>query len=685
LANHTMGELHELIESYDWEGIIELFGQQKCSDEKRHDLASQRDEEGHLALHYRELYQPGASIEAILAIINANPEALTQQYYPLHVALETMLETQDQEESEDAGYEAYYYDIVQLLLHRAPQVAQYPTNQGVLPLHLAAQLNLKGLVELILAAYPQGACISTAEHHNYSLPLHLVCQFSKSAEDITQLLQEYPGAAQYKDYWTATEEDEEDANENCVPNRYPLHHLCANIKCWTSSEESAPAKAAFLKLYQAHPEAAKSVDHMGRTPLSLLCEKVNPLQNMDSLTYLLKHSDQRACTAQDCKGRLPLHYLAENMSIKIASCHESHAFDSSHPICAWKCLVAAHPQALFCKDHQEGTPLSLLLFTKKIGIPDVDFIVPSIMHIMLLQASLGDDGMKLPISAKISMTPLPHLLAFFAAALCPTEQETMDVLKQSVLHDTANAVVDSQGNNVLHMVCIGMHWATQEDTYYIALAAPSGEETDADAESTDKGIMGQDQEAAVSSQISHEAVTESSLRQVLLEFLLSISTGEQPLVQMANRKGQLPLHILLSSILMIGSSKNSTDYITQEVAVRLLICAFPESASIDDPTTRLAPFMAAAARSALTSSFELLQSFVATTDLIERYKIAITNTHHRTSSFLDASVDTTIGNLHSPTTVTKRGFCDINSCMGMNEGCATAHAANAKNAYPFLC
>jgi ankyrin repeat protein len=655
-----MGELHELIESYDWEGIIELLGQKKCSDEKRNDLASQRDEEGHLALHYPELYQPGASIEAILAIINANPEALTQQDYPLHVALETMLETQDREESEDAGCDAYDYDIIQMLLHRAPQVAQYPTHQGVLPLHLAVQFNLKGLVELVLSAYPQGACKSTAKHHNYALPLHLVCQFSKSAEDITQLLQEYPDAAQYRDYWTATDEDEEDANENCVPNRYPLHHLCANITFWTSYADSAPAKAAFLKLHQAHTEAATSVDHMGRTPLSLLCENVNPLQGMESLTCLLEHSDQRACTAQDRKGRLPLHYLAENMSIAIASCHESHAFDSSHPIHAWKCFVAAHPQALFYKDRQGGTPLSLLLFTRKTGVPDVDFIVPGVVH-MLLQASFDDDGMKLPISSKISLTPLPHVLAFFAAVLCPTEQETMDVLKQSVLQDTSNNLVDSKGNNVLHMVCLGMHWATQEDTYYIALAAPTGEETDADAKSTDKGIMGRDQEAAVSSQISHEAVTESSLRQVLLEFFLSISTGEQPLVQMANRKGQLPLHILLSSILMIGSSKNTTDHITQEVAVRLLICAFPESAGIDDRTTRLAPFMAAAARTELTSSFELLQSFVATADLFERYKVTIANTHCRTSTFVDASVDTTTSDLHSSATGTKRGFCDINS------------------------
>jgi hypothetical protein len=93
---------------------------------------------------------------------------------------------------------------------------------------------------------------------------------------------------------------------------------------------------------------------------------------------------------------------------------------------------------------------------------------------------------------------------------------------------------------------------------------------------------------------------------------------------MTNHKVQLPLHILLNSRTTTSFANKNTQ-VTQEEAVRLLIRAYPESASISDPTTHLAPFMAAAAISALTSSFELLQSFVAITDLFERYKI--TNTH----------------------------------------------------------
>jgi hypothetical protein len=122
-----MDKLHELVECYDWEGIIDLRAQQGI-DEERRDLASEEKEEGHLALHCPELYQPGAMLEATVAIVDAYPGALTQgksslmesEMYPLHVTLETMLETQDREESEYAGCEAYCHAIIQLLLHRAP-------------------------------------------------------------------------------------------------------------------------------------------------------------------------------------------------------------------------------------------------------------------------------------------------------------------------------------------------------------------------------------------------------------------------------------------------------------------------------------------------------------------------------------------------------------------------------------
>jgi hypothetical protein len=683
-----MGELHEMVDCYDWAGIIQLLAQQG-SRESRRDLASQRDQEGKLALHYPELYEPGALMEVIEAIIDAYPGALTQakssliesEMYPLHVALETMLETQDREENEYPGYDAHYCDIIHLLLQRAPQVAQYLTHQGMLPIHFVAQLNVKGLLELVLSAYPQGACKSTAEHHNCTLPLHLVCQSSKSrAEDILLLLEEYPDASQYTDYWTAMENAEENDNETCMmPNRYPLHHLCANREFWTSPDvDTSAAKAAFLKLHQAYPEAAASVDHMGRTPLSLLCEKINPLQSMDSLTCLLKHSDRSTCIAQDCKGRLPLHYLAGNLSIAIASCHESHAFGSSDPSIAWNRLVVAHPQVLFCKDHQEDTPLSLLLLTKKSGV----FNGSGVMH-MLLQASFdccitATVGLKLPISETILMTPLSHLLAFFAAALCPAEQEFIDVLKRSLSQETATAV-DSQGNNVIHMACLGLHWETQEDNDPTALVNTTGDEKE-DAEENrlsaeesmdadtlphnDEGLMGQDEEAAVSSQISTETVTESSRRQVLLEFLMCISTNEQPLVQMVNHRGQLPLHILISSTLMNESRTSTTTYIEQEEAVRLLIRAFPESATISDPTTLLVPFMAASERSTLTSSFELLQSFVAITDLFECYTIS-SNRHRTSTCVADVPVDTS---------------SDLDSPPGSKRSCAGVRKSDCRRA-----
>jgi hypothetical protein len=293
----------------------------------------------------------------------------------------------------------------------------------------------------VLSAYPQGACTST-DHHNYALTLHLVCQSSKSVVNISHLLQEYPAAAQFKD-WVAIEYDEDEngnkqmendsLEEYLVPSGYPLYHLCANRDFWASSADDASAKERLLiQLYQAHPEATASVDDIGRTPLSLICENICSFHCMEAYISLLNdHSGQSAsATGADCKGRLPLHYLDEKVASATVSCQHQRqrlvAFDPSDMVRAWKCLVMAHPQALFCKDHQEHTPMALLLRMKKSGLLHMNTRSSSVMH-MVLQASF-DCCMSAP--SEDFMAPSSHLLAFFADALYPAKQEFMDVLKK---------------------------------------------------------------------------------------------------------------------------------------------------------------------------------------------------------------------------------------------------------------
>jgi ankyrin repeat protein len=678
-----MGELHELVECHDWEGIVQLLAHQG-SDKERRDLASEEDDEGHLALHYPEIYQPGAMLEAIEAIVDAYPGALTQaksslnesEIYPLHVALETMLENQDQEDSEDASYEAYYRAVIEMLLHRAPHVAQYRTHQGLLPLHFAAQLNITGFVELVLSAYPQGACTST-EHLSYALPLHLACQSSKSVGSISHLLQEYPAAAQFKD-WVAIEDEEEEYGEDqmendtlkddLVPSGYPLHHLCTNMDFWASSTKDASSKERLLiQLYQAHPEAAAYVDHMGRTPLSLLCENICSFRDMEAYISLLNDQSGHSApaTAADCQGRLPLHYLAEKVASAIISCqHERHsllAFDPSDLIHAWKCLVTTHPQALFYKDHQKHTPLSLmLLLTKKSGLLDMHTRGSGVMHIVL-HASFA---CCMPPPAEDFMIPLSHLLAFFAGALYPAKLEFMDALKQSVAQDAS--VVDSQGNTMLHIACIGVHWETQEYHGCTALVnatsqhGAEGSLLSAAVSVSNSECFTSPEKVVSKNRIPHEVVAESN-QLPFLEFVMS--TGEIHLAQTPNHKGQLPLHILLSGLARVEST-NANTQVTQEAA-RLLFRAYPESASIPDPIMHLAPFMAsAAATGALATSFELLQSFVASTNLFEFY------TQQHTSAYIA---------LCGPPGI-KRGSCDSNnSYMSMSKSeCRRAYSKRQK-------
>jgi ankyrin repeat protein len=473
-------------------------------------------------------------------------------------------------------------------------VAQYRAHQGVLPLHFAAQLNIKGLVELVLSAYPQGACTST-EHRIYALPLHLACQSSKRVLHISHLLQEYPAAAQSKD-WAAIEDGEEEdgddqienysLEEDIVPSGYPLHHLCASRDFWASSADDASAKERLLiQMYQAHPEATASFDHTRHTSLSLLCENICSFHCMEAYNSQLNdQSGQSASSTEvDCQGRLHLHYLAEKVASAIVSCqHERQrlvAFDPSDLVRAWKCLVAAHPQPLFCKDHLEHTPMSLLLLMKKSDQLDMHTRGSGVMHIVL-HASFD---CCMPPPAEDVMAPSSHLLAFFADALYPAKQEFMHVLKKDVAQD-ASAVIDSQGNTILHIACLGLHWVSQDDNdESLHSISRINVDTDVVQRNDGKGMVASvhafecfaSQDTAVSNMISHEACMESSRHSVLDYFL---STGEQTLVQMPNHKGQLPLRILLNSGTMIAFTNTNTK-VTQE-AVKLLIRSHPESSSI---------------------------------------------------------------------------------------------------------
>jgi hypothetical protein len=658
---HSKLQLHELIECYDWEGVIELL--QKGDDDEEeatrrahtHTLASQENCEGHLALHSSELYQPGALMEAIEAIVEAYPEALTTPtsssdpstgmgsgagMYPLHIVLDTMLESQASpgDESQDTGYEAYYFEIVKMLLQRAPQVAQYATPSGMLPLHYAAQLHIDGLVELVIKAYPQGASKQLTQQHTNALPLHLACRSSSKSHyfalPILQLLFAYPAGAQVQDW--ALEDiviGMEDDFTVPIARRFPLHHVCANRDLLRMMEGSHDPTLVQL-LHQAHPEAALKLDHRGRSPLSLLCQHSNSMTNMEALVYLLQQTSSHQCAAmEDSQGRLPLHYLADNL----ASSESSSVSASINQV--WKMLVCAHPQALFHKDCQDQhTPVSLLLLSTKENNENGTMALTQ--SLLLLQTSFVCCGGAPPATS----TPmaLSHLLAFFAMALHPTSGQRMALLQQAmrassfgyIRHVNMNLNVDSQGNNMLHMACLGLHWASSNhrgsevEQLHDANTNDSMSTTNGQHDSPEEGmgnlmiILRKNAVAvAVNSAVreseysssSHCSSPQGGCAQVIDLIMSSTGGCSRNLVEMPNHEGQLPLHLLLTN------TTSTSSVLTQHAAQRL-VRAYPDSASLQDPTTGLVPFMSAASAASntiigtSTSTFELLRDFVAVSD-----------------------------------------------------------------------
>jgi hypothetical protein len=701
-------QLHELIECHDWKGVIELLpppphgcdGDHTLTTARARRLVSQENLEGHLALHSSELYRPGALKEAIEAIVQAYPEALstpaftstfaslkcrsnrsthmkmkmnndmsnmnTTGMYPLHICLDTMLDNQDlgmeyyhdEDDTDDAhaGYDAYYFGIVKMLLEEAPQVAQYATPMGMLPLHYAAQLHIDGLVELLLEAYPRGACHMA--HRMNALPLHLACQlncsyfssFSPSSYisnnrvlvPILQLFQAYPEGATVPDWIFGDEDyeydDDDDSDDDSdgmpIANCYPLHYVCANRDLLT-----APRSMELLQLlHQAHPEAAFKRDSRGQSPLSLFCQ-ISYKSNLECLDYLLEQSQpqsqqqttqslsvssssqQYQCGAaiEDGQGRLPLHFLAEHLhEVSYKSSHEDAA---AVVLAVWNRLVKAYPPALFHKERhpQQHTPLSTLLlvgedyiYRRERGHGHVPLLITAMTRqtVTFLQTSFdGCCGYGRDVLPAAMPMPTSHLLAFFAMALHSTSGQRMGLLRQA----QALASIDTQaqqqqvnGNNMLHMACRGLHWARNATASESLLHTTHRQVSNGNGNHTHSQGQG-------------------GWAQLFKLLLISGGSGndnanysmDNNWVQMPNHDGQLPLHLLLlsnindshSGNISTGNSTSHTNPRSNNVnvndvhtrplpltlqAAQMLVRAYHTSASVPDPTTALMPFMSAA-------------------------------------------------------------------------------------------
>lgn len=162
-------------------------------------------------------------------------------------------------------------DLIKVLSHLFPEALREETQRGHLPLHLAAQSQVKeSVVEALIAAYPEAAEVKSK---SLNTPLHDASKYKASAGVVRLLLSAYPDAVYMQNHY----------------GNLPLH-------CATAYQ--APAEVVRI-LLEAWPDGAS-------------------IQNRNKVRFLLA----RDCIILCCVLRLivkllfatqdaPLHYAAE--------------------------------------------------------------------------------------------------------------------------------------------------------------------------------------------------------------------------------------------------------------------------------------------------------------------------------------------------------------------------------------
>jgi hypothetical protein len=439
-----------------------------------------------------------------------------------------------------------------------------------------------------------------------------------------------------------------EADAELVPNRFPLHHMCANQELFatrntTNNSSSITCLALFKAVYEAYKPAAEMQDGMGRTPLSLLCQNLDLLGNpvnlnnvgspgvnssLAALMFLREHQNPKVAAIQDFKGRLPLHYLADH--VRRAKFEQRGKAWWKLMLKTWKAVVQAHPSALFQEDDHGTTPIAICMCPRGRGRTEaaIDVDGPSrrvtssfcMMICEILRVSyqcmcgIDENGQQannttsphadrsMPNTAK-----MPQLLAFFAMALHPCKRQ--EFLQKAIdAHHASMATIKyqqrkkrrysidlqqdaksiNQGDTMLPMVCHGLgYWKT-------SLALSNVE------------------------QHNKEKVCGSPC--VTWRKILDLDMIRKP-----SNEGQLTF---------LQAQKQ------QEGIVKVLVRAFPESAIIPGPISGLMPFMMVSSSIAvptssqtdpthtisndesspsalLAAAYHLLQNFVALSDLAQ--------------------------------------------------------------------
>jgi len=345
-----------------------------------------------------------------------------------------------------------------------------------------------------------------------------------------------------------------------------------NIAHAVAGTECPPTMLNFF--LQIFPSEAKGIDAHGRTPLHVAAALPNII-TAESCSYLIESYPQ-ACLIQDRRGYTPLHYAClNNCSIKIL-----------------EVLIEAAPGAILSQNHEGHSPLfislsvgapiqviRLILRTKPqaVHIRDIRGVSPLELAWLLLISGkdiVAKDSQKEQRSA----TNNRSILSFAKSSTGLSGDARLwvakiDILLRAAFHDQVDQPLPKGRHwRAVHAASMGSS-CPPEILRFATQILPN--EPSVRNEAGDYPIHIAAKALPYTTNTPPELASSESI-----DLLLKLYPDG---AMHMNKKGSLPLHIALENCK------------TWDHGILSLLDAFPESLWMRDPTTKMFPFMIAAA------------------------------------------------------------------------------------------
>jgi ankyrin repeat protein len=595
-------ESHRLVQEGRWEELEERLATPEGKEE-----AAKHDTSGRLIFHLPEIYK--APLSVLRAAHEANPHGwVGNSYYthPIFIAI-----------SEATPRNLAY------MVHKNPGVANMTfsadCNTGDLPIHLACERGDDSAVKILLAAYPGGATIKSAHHQEYPFSLGIG---KLETETLAQLLIAFPGAVREPNcdfelpLHTAIVES---GNEQLIESIFyaypeaaneqggmtiglPLHYACNPFSYSINRSNVGRISLKVLKmLLKEYPESIKARDKNGQMPLHTLCDGF--FFNSGAKESVLNELIQKyplAASEEDNDGKLPLDLLLLEIE---------RGEENVGDLQAWSQLVSVAPQALLSR-HKLPSPFVRL--AKKMQPPlevwrNAATNCPTAVHSV-------DDSKHSALSYVLGGKPRSAVLdeSSYAFSVLRTTFRCLRHTYYDEIHGTV-----AENIPVHHMLLFCRHMFPDEDA--VPLPIPTVTELD-----QGNMLLAQDSNGNIPFHIAccapcpPDAKRQLELRHCITgrihELIQYQNKSPKHMIAQSvmgrNRKGELPLHLLLKNEhIWCCAFDNDMECLLKQNAHMALVW---------DPVARLYPFMLAATNAgkrdtanACSTILDLLLPFVA--------------------------------------------------------------------------